>query len=651
MVTSVRPTPVRLKKGLRGWLTALPFILPGLVLVTAFVLYPLLFTVRIALSDYQIVLGKITFLGLDNFRKVLSGGSRFWYAYRNNFLYALVTVPFILLGGMLFAYLINGLKKGQSIFRVGFYLPVITSWVIVSLVFQYILAILSCPRRLDGVFCSRILRNFALLHPGRSRIPVSIYPGNGDLCQNHPEVAINQGCAELVAVRVIRLADNDVRTVGIFAVKGCAGAHVEGPGVLNGGGTASGDELAAFEGQGPRIGDGIIGGGRHFARAVICLRVGAVLDGQGAIISDGAGHGEAVQVQGDVPVDGDGVLPAIISKGIIVGQHFQGVSDVANIRDIAHGLGNGGVVIAWVRKDRIIHLHRIAGIAAINIHDSAIQAGDHVSELLCIRALAHVPAELVIIGDVHIHIIGSARGAADLLLVVRNILDQVIARLVGKFREGRCAAEGLVNAKLLGAQDEHGVGRTLVIGGDADGHVAHVLVIILRLRIVLLDSGEDTTNIHRFVGGIIVILAERNVLQYSLSAVYSCGDGFDGAVDGHIGQLRFCVQLFGVGSTVDHIGHVEAIPVLGAVAEFIDIVVVHSPRRCPAGLRVGLCRISIFEFCGGQININIAYFVATLRYLMRRFFVCRHLVCELNDSRALTTVYICTTHVCFSIRV
>ena len=34
-------------------------------------------------------------------------------------------------------YLINNLKRGQGIFRVGFYLPVITSWVIVSLVFQY----------------------------------------------------------------------------------------------------------------------------------------------------------------------------------------------------------------------------------------------------------------------------------------------------------------------------------------------------------------------------------------------------------------------------------------------------------------------------------------------------------------------------------
>ena len=48
-----RPGAVR--KGVRGWITALPFILPGLILVAVFVLYPLLFTIRIALCDYQIV--------------------------------------------------------------------------------------------------------------------------------------------------------------------------------------------------------------------------------------------------------------------------------------------------------------------------------------------------------------------------------------------------------------------------------------------------------------------------------------------------------------------------------------------------------------------------------------------------------------------
>lgn len=62
-----RPGAVR--KGVRGWLTALPFILPGLILVAVFVLYPLLFTIRIALSDYQIVQGNITFIGLENFKR------------------------------------------------------------------------------------------------------------------------------------------------------------------------------------------------------------------------------------------------------------------------------------------------------------------------------------------------------------------------------------------------------------------------------------------------------------------------------------------------------------------------------------------------------------------------------------------------------
>ena len=112
------PSPVcgksSVKKGLRAYAAAAPFVLPGLLLVLAFVIYPMFFTIRIALSEYKIVQGEITFIGLENFKNVLSGGSRFWYAY-----------------------LINNLRRGQTIFRVGFYLPVITSWVIVSLVFQY----------------------------------------------------------------------------------------------------------------------------------------------------------------------------------------------------------------------------------------------------------------------------------------------------------------------------------------------------------------------------------------------------------------------------------------------------------------------------------------------------------------------------------
>ena len=75
------------KKGLRAYAAAAPFVLPGLLLVLAFVVYPMFFTIRIALSEYKIVQGEIIFIGWENFKSVLSSGSRFWYAYRNNFLY------------------------------------------------------------------------------------------------------------------------------------------------------------------------------------------------------------------------------------------------------------------------------------------------------------------------------------------------------------------------------------------------------------------------------------------------------------------------------------------------------------------------------------------------------------------------------------
>jgi multiple sugar transport system permease protein len=127
-----------LKKEAVNWASAGPFVLPGLILVAAFVIYPMLFTVRIALSEYKIVQGTITFLGLDNFVRLFTDTSaRIWYALRNNILYAAVTTPFIIMIGLVLAFLISNLKRGGTFFKVALYLPVITSWVIVSLVFTY----------------------------------------------------------------------------------------------------------------------------------------------------------------------------------------------------------------------------------------------------------------------------------------------------------------------------------------------------------------------------------------------------------------------------------------------------------------------------------------------------------------------------------
>jgi multiple sugar transport system permease protein len=123
---------------LRNLGPAAPFVLPGLVLACVFVLYPMVFNIRISFSQYQIVQRTMSWVGLDNYIAIFTErGDRLLLAIRNNFLYAVVTTPFILLFGLVFAVLVNNLRRGRVFFRTCFYLPVITSWVIVGNVFLY----------------------------------------------------------------------------------------------------------------------------------------------------------------------------------------------------------------------------------------------------------------------------------------------------------------------------------------------------------------------------------------------------------------------------------------------------------------------------------------------------------------------------------
>ena len=77
------------------------------------------------------------FAGLKNYQEVFSD-SVFWTVFANSIVYTLVTVPGQMIIGLLVALLLNGIKRFSVTFRVINYLPVVTSWVIASLVFRYI---------------------------------------------------------------------------------------------------------------------------------------------------------------------------------------------------------------------------------------------------------------------------------------------------------------------------------------------------------------------------------------------------------------------------------------------------------------------------------------------------------------------------------
>ncbi|MEA5077240.1 MAG: sugar ABC transporter permease [Anaerolineaceae bacterium] len=113
------------------------FIIPGLLLFIVFQIYPLLKGLQMSFYDWQIMPGKVSqFIGLDNYTRAFNDPI-FKIAAKNTAIYALVTVPGQMIFAMMAALLLHAIPKGKGIFRALFYIPVVTSWVIVSLLIRY----------------------------------------------------------------------------------------------------------------------------------------------------------------------------------------------------------------------------------------------------------------------------------------------------------------------------------------------------------------------------------------------------------------------------------------------------------------------------------------------------------------------------------
>lgn len=127
-----------MRKGIRQWCQALPFIGPALILLGLFVLYPLARNIQISFSNFDILADTITeSVGVRHYQALFQS-SKYLLALRNTLLYTAVTVPGQMFFGLVLACLIKSIRRGQTACKVISYLPVLTSWVIVSLVFRYL---------------------------------------------------------------------------------------------------------------------------------------------------------------------------------------------------------------------------------------------------------------------------------------------------------------------------------------------------------------------------------------------------------------------------------------------------------------------------------------------------------------------------------
>jgi multiple sugar transport system permease protein len=128
------------RRGRRVRATPYLFLAPGFLLFALLILYPMVRAFQMSLYDWQIVAGAASkFIGLDNYVKAYHDPI-FWRALVNSGAYMLLTVPAEVVLGLAVALLLRAKASGSVAFRVLFYLPVVTSWVVVSLLFQYMFA-------------------------------------------------------------------------------------------------------------------------------------------------------------------------------------------------------------------------------------------------------------------------------------------------------------------------------------------------------------------------------------------------------------------------------------------------------------------------------------------------------------------------------
>ncbi len=126
-----------------GW--SYVFLVPMLVLVIPFVVYPLVASIQITLYNWDGIGKPTAFVGLQNFARVMHD-PLFWSAFKHTFTYAVVLVPVQLFLALVLALVLNDARlRGATIYRAVYFSPVVTSAALIGIVVSLLLTNLGRP--------------------------------------------------------------------------------------------------------------------------------------------------------------------------------------------------------------------------------------------------------------------------------------------------------------------------------------------------------------------------------------------------------------------------------------------------------------------------------------------------------------------------
>lgn len=125
------------KKRLRHALTVAVFLLPSAIPLLLFTLIPMAGSLWTSLHEWNLIT-PMKWVGLDNYAHLL-GSEETRAAFGHTLYFIAGYLPLVYAGGLGLAMLLNRAMKGRDIFRAIYFLPVVTSWVVVALLWKWLL--------------------------------------------------------------------------------------------------------------------------------------------------------------------------------------------------------------------------------------------------------------------------------------------------------------------------------------------------------------------------------------------------------------------------------------------------------------------------------------------------------------------------------
>ena len=102
---------------------------PALILLIAFLIIPIIYTVYYSFFTYQVVRpDNIKFNALNNYAKLFKDAN-FYVALKNTIYFTVIVVPVQCILALVLALMVSSKKKGVAVFRTLYYSPQITSMV------------------------------------------------------------------------------------------------------------------------------------------------------------------------------------------------------------------------------------------------------------------------------------------------------------------------------------------------------------------------------------------------------------------------------------------------------------------------------------------------------------------------------------------